>query len=57
MAITRMDYMDHEASEVLVGQGYGVAVVEFIERDGQITVETVWRKQEGVEIEMEDVPF
>jgi hypothetical protein len=57
MAIMRTGYMDHEAGEVLIGQGYAVSVVEFAERDGRITVETVWRKPEGVTIELEDLPF
>jgi hypothetical protein len=34
MAITRTGYMDHEAGEVLIGQGYAVSVVEFTEGDG-----------------------
>jgi len=55
MAITRTGYMDHEAGEELIGQGYGVSVVEFTEQDGRITVETVWRKPEGVKIELEDL--
>jgi hypothetical protein len=50
-------YMDHEAGEVLIGQGYAVSVVEFTERDGRMTVETVWRKPDGVTIELEDLPF
>ena len=47
----------YEAGEVLIGQGYAVSLVEFTERDGRITVETVWRKPEGVQIELEDLPF
>ena len=57
MAIMRTSYMDREAGEVLIGQGYVVSLVEFIERDGRITVETVWRKPEGVQIELEDLAF
>ncbi len=57
MAIIWTGYMDHEASGVLIGQGYAVSVVEFTERDGRITVETVWRMPDGVTIELEDLPF
>ncbi len=57
MAIMRMGYMDHEAGEVLIGQGYAVSAVGFTERDGRITVETAWRKPERVKIEPEDLPF
>jgi hypothetical protein len=57
MAIKRTGYMDHDAGDVLIGQGYAVSVVEFTERNGRITVETVWCKLEGVKIELEDLPF
>ncbi len=57
MAIIRTGYMDHEAGEVLIGQGYAVSGVEFTAHDGRITVRTVWHKPEGVEIELEDLPF